>query len=140
MKQIDLDVKNDVGLKYLDDDHKAIFNYIVKLKALVDEPNNHSYSISILESFTACFLEHIIKEEQLLQQYLPPHKVKEHIQLHENELKYLDKSVKSLKAHLSSNKIETIALNLNKEFINHINRYDKNILKEITLLRKEQRN
>lgn len=135
MKQIDLDVKNDVGIKGVDEDHKAIFNYIEKLQNIVNQPHNHEYAITILESFIAFFLEHTIKEEQLLLQYLPPKIVEDHILLHQNELIFLDESLQTLKISLSSSNIQTIAVQLNKEFKKHIYRYDRNIMQKLIELK-----
>ena len=131
MKQIDLDVKNDAGIHNVDDDHKAIFNYIKKLQGIVNQPKNHEYAIVILENFLAFFLEHVIKEEQLLQKYLPSKIVADHILLHQSELNYLDESIRTLKVKLSSDNIQTIAVQLNQEFKNHIYRYDKNIMQKL---------
>ena len=136
MKSIDLDVKSSTGIISVDEDHQIIFNYIEKLQNIVNQPNNHEYAITILESFIAFFLEHTIKEEQLLQQYLPANIVDEHILLHKNELNYLDESLGVLKIKLSPNNIQTIAIQLNKEFENHIYRYDKYIMQKLIALQK----
>jgi hypothetical protein len=139
MKQVHLDLikqqKNDSGIRGILEDHKAIFEYIKKLKDLVDQPENHQYAIGILESFTAYFLEHVIKEEQILQQYLPIKVVADHTLLHQNELNNLDEYLKILKAKLSSQNIKTIAMALDKEFKNHIQRYDNDILKKLSELK-----
>jgi len=131
MKQVELDVKNDAGIKYINEDHKAIFNYIEKLQSLADQPQNYEYAIIILERFITFFLEHTIKEEQLLQQYLPIKIVEDHALLHKRELRYLDDSLKLLKTTLSSDNILTVASQLHREFENHIYRYDKNIIKKL---------
>jgi len=133
MKQVALDVASDVGIKYINEDHDAIFNYIEKLKNIADHPKDYDYAIIILEQFITFFLEHTIKEEQLLQQYLPAKIVDEHSLLHQRELYYLDESLKTLKADLSSGSIQTVALQLNQEFKNHIYRYDKNIMQKLIL-------
>ncbi len=131
MKQAELDVKNDAGIKYINEDHKAIFNYIEQLQGLAEQPQNYEYAIIILERFITFFLEHTIKEEQLLQQYLPIKIVEEHALLHQRELRYLDDSLKLLKITLSSDNILTVASQLHREFENHIYRYDKNIIKKL---------
>jgi len=136
MKQIDLDVKSDAGIKNIDEDHNAIFSYIKKLQAIVNQPKNHEYAIVILENLLAFFLEHVIKEEQLLQQYLPAKLVEDHISLHQSELNYLDESIRTLKVKLSSDNIQTIAVRLNQEFKNHIYRYDKNIMQKLIELKR----
>ena len=105
MKQVDLDeiqLKDDVGINNINQDHKAIFNYIEKLQDIEKQPKDHKYAIIILESFIAFFLEHVIKEEQLLQQHLPDKMVAEHALLHQSELNYLDESVITLKTKLWS--------------------------------------
>ena len=81
-------------------------------------------------------MEHTIKEEQLLQQYLPTKIVEDHALLHKRELHYLDESLKVLKTNLSSRNIQTIALQLNQEFKNHIYRYDKNIIQKLIEVKK----
>ncbi|OUR78990.1 hypothetical protein A9Q75_12575 [Colwellia psychrerythraea] len=131
MKKVDSEVKSFLGIKSLDEDHDAIFNYIEQLQALVNEPKNHEYAIGILERLLAFFLAHVIKEEQQLQQYLPTNIVKEHILQHQDELDYLDESIISLKVKISSNNIQTIVDQLNQEFKNHIYRYDRNIMQKI---------
>ncbi len=131
MKQAELDVKNYVGITKLDEDHKTIFNYIEKLHDIANQPKNHEYAITTIKSLLAFFLEHVIKEEQLLQQYLPAKLVEEHCLLHQGELNILDKSLISLKAKLSSHNIQVIAVQLNQEFKNHIYRYDRNIIQKL---------
>jgi len=131
MKQVELDVKSDAGINYINEDHKAIFNYIEKLQSLAEQPQNYEDAIIILERFITFFLEHTIKEEQLLQQYLPIKIVEEHALLHQRELRYLDESLKVLRATLSSDNIITVASQLNREFKNHIYRYDKNIIQKL---------
>jgi len=105
MKQIDLEGKNNIGINSLDEDHNVIFSYIEKLQGIVNQPNNHEYAIVILEGFIANFLEHVIKEEQMLHQYLPAKIVEEHTSLHQGELNYLDESLRTLKEELSSQNI-----------------------------------
>ena len=131
MKQVELDVKNDAGIKYINEDHKVIFNYIKQLQSLAEQPQNYEYAIIILERFITFFLEHTIKEEQLLQQYLPIKIVEAHALLHQRELRYLDESLKMLKTTLSSDNILTVASQLHREFENHIYRYDKNIMQKL---------
>jgi len=58
MKQVDLDeiqLKDDVGINNINQDHKAIFNYIEKLQDIEKHPKDHKYAIIILESFIAFF-------------------------------------------------------------------------------------
>jgi len=131
MKQVKLDVENDAGIKYINEDHKAIFNYIEKLQNTAVMPQNYEYAIVILEQFITFFLEHTIKEEQLLRQYLPKEIVDEHALLHQRELQYLDEGLKTLKTNLSSRNIQIVALQLEQEFKNHIYRYDKNIMQKL---------
>jgi len=134
MEQANLEVrqqKNNSGFKNIDDDHEGIFNYIDKLKNIAKHPKDYEYAIIILERFIAFFLEHIIKEEQLLQKYLPAKIVEEHILLHQSELNYLDESLVTLKTKLSSQSIQIIAVQLNRDFKNHIYRYDKNIMQQL---------
>ena len=121
----------DADIRTLNEDHKAIFAYIKKLKSIVNKPENHQYASGIVENFIAYFLEHVIKEEQLLQKYLPDKVVADHISLHENELNYLDEYFKVLNVNPSSQNIQRIALKLNQEFKNHINRYDNDILQQL---------
>lgn len=125
---------NDADIRTLNEDHKTIFDYIKKLKSIVNQPENHQYASGIIENFTAYFLEHVIKEEQILQKYLPNKVVADHISLHENELNYLDEYLKILNTNPSSQNIQTIALKLNQEFKNHINRYDNDILQKLRKL------
>jgi len=122
---------NDADIRTLNEDHKAIFDYIKKLKSIVNKPENHQYASGIVDNFIAYFLEHVIKEEQILQKYLPDKVVADHISLHENELNYLDEYLKILNANPSSQNIQTIAIKLNQEFKNHINRYDNDILQQL---------
>ena len=139
MKQVPLDVKqqqNDAGIRNINGDHKVLFNYIEKLKAIVDQPENHQYAITILESFIAYFLEHVIKEEQILKQHLPAKVVEDHTLLHKKELYYLDESLLTLKAKLSAHNIHAIAIELNQEFKNHILRYDNDILQKLRDLKR----
>ena len=135
MKQVHLDIikqqKSDAGIRSINDDHKAIFDYIRKLNDLVGQPENYQYAATILGNLIAYFLEHVIKEEQILQQYLPPKVVADHISLHQNELNYLDEYLKTLKTKSSAHNIQTIAIALNQEFKKHINRYDSDILKKL---------
>jgi len=131
MKQVESGVTNNVGIKNLDEDHKAIFHYIEQLQDLVNEPKNHVYAIGIIERLLAFFLAHVMKEEQELKQYLPANIVEEHILLHQSELDILDKSIRTLKVKLTSKNIQTIADQLNQEFKNHICRYDRSILQKL---------
>ena len=131
MKQVGSDVKNDVCIKNLDEDHQAIFNYIDQLQDLVNEPKNHGYAIGIIERLVVFFLAHVINEEQQLQQYLPTSIVAEHILLHQSELDILDESIRTLTTNLTSKNIQTIADKLNYEFKNHIYRYDRNIIQKL---------
>lgn len=131
MKQTDLDVKSSVEFNGLDEDHKCIFNYIDKLQGIVNKPNDHKYSVVILEGFIANFLEHVIKEEQLLLQYLPVSVVDEHTALHQTELAYLDESLHTLKCDLSAENIQIIVDNLKQEFRRHVYRYDRNIMQKV---------
>ena len=131
MKQVGSDVKNDVDIKNLDEDHQAIFNYIAQLQVLVNEPKNHGYAIGVIERLVAFFLAHVINEEQQLQQYLPTNIVEAHILLHQSELDILDESIHVLKRNLTSQNIQTIADKLNYEFKNHIYRYDRNIIQKL---------
>tara|TARA_R110001583_G_scaffold40798_4_gene130232 strand:- start:13662 stop:14081 length:420 start_codon:yes stop_codon:yes gene_type:complete len=131
MKQVGSDVNNDVGIKNLDEDHQAIFNYIDQLQDLVNEPKNHGYAIAIIERLVAFFLAHVINEEQQLQQYLPTNIVAAHILLHQSELDILDESIRTLTMNLTSKNIQTIADKLNYEFKNHIYRYDRNIIQKL---------
>lgn len=131
MKQVELDVKNDSRIKYINEDHTAIFNYIEKLQNIAGQPKDYEYAIIILERFITFFLEHTIKEEQLLQQFLPTNIVEEHALLHQKELQYLDEGLKLLKTNLSSQNIQAVASQLNNEFKNHIYRYDKNIIQKL---------
>lgn len=139
MKKVHLDIikqqKSDGGIRSINEDHKAIFDYINKLSDLVEQPENYQYATTILENLIAYFLEHVIKEEQILQQYLPPKVVADHISLHQNELNYLDEYLKTLKTKSSSHNIQTIAIALNQEFKKHINRYDNDILKKLNELK-----
>jgi hemerythrin len=140
MKKVDLEIikpKDDTGIKSINQDHKALFNYIEKLQDIVNQPQDHQYAISILESFITFFLEHVIKEEQLLHQYLPDNVVEEHALLHQRELIYLDESVIKLKTKLSSHNIQTIVDELNSEFKSHIYRYDKNIMQKLMSLKRK---
>lgn len=66
--------KINVAIKSINNDHKTLFNYIEKLGNIVNQVENHPYAITILKSFISLFLEHVIKEEQLLQKYLPSKK------------------------------------------------------------------
>jgi len=127
---------NDAGISHIHEDHQALFNYIEKLTDIASQPKNHQYAITILENFIAFFLEHIIKEEQILQQYLTAKIVADHASLHTNELIYLDKSLATLKANVSTHIIQTIAAELNQEFKNHIARYDNDILQKLMALKK----
>ena len=134
MEQVNLGVtqqKNNSGFKSVDEDHQDIFNYIDKLQNIAKQPKNYEYAIIILERFIAFFLEHVIKEEQLLQQYLPAKIVEEHALLHQSELNYLDESLRTLKTKLSSQNIQIIVAQLSREFKNHIYRYDKNIMQQL---------
>jgi len=134
MKQVSLEVteqKNSSGFQNIDADHKYIFSYIDKLNTIAKQPKDYEYAIIILERFIAFFLEHAIKEEQILQQYLPNKIVEEHALLHQNELNYLDESLITLKTKLSSQNIKIIVSQLNREFKNHIYRYDKNIMQQL---------
>ncbi len=138
MKQFDLEViqqTNNAGIKKLNDDHESIFNYIEKLQNIAKQPKDYQYAIIILESFIGFFLEHVIKEEQVLQQYLPEKIVAAHALLHQSELNYLDESLKTLKIQLSSQNIQIIVGELNREFKNHIYRHDKNIMKKLIELK-----
>ena len=140
MKKVDLEIikpKDDTGIKSINQDHKALFNYIEKLQDIVNQPQDHQHAISILESFITFFLEHVIKEEQLLHQYLPDNVVEEHALLHQRELIYLDESVIKLKTKLSSHNIQTIVDELNSEFKSHIYRYDKNIMQKLMSLKRK---
>lgn len=138
MKQVYFDLKqqgNDGGISNINEDHKVLFEHIEKLKNLVDHPENHQYATTILESFITHFLEHIIKEEHMLQQCLPPKTVQEHTLLHQNELNYLDDYLSTLHAKPTSQNILSIAMAMDQEFKNHIQRYDKDILRKIKELK-----
>lgn len=131
MEQAKSTVANDTSFNHINEDHKSIFNYIEKLNTISQHPSDFEYAISTLERFISFFLEHTIKEEQLLQQYLPSEVVKEHISLHQNELLFLDESLVQLKAHLSAQTIQRIAISLEKEFKNHIYRNDRKIIQQL---------
>jgi len=136
MKQVDSDVKNDVGIKSLEEDHKVIFHYIEQLQDIVNEPKNHVYAIGIIERLIVFFLAHVMKEEQQLKQHLPTNIVEEHILLHQTELDILDKSIQTLQVKLTSKNIRTIAEQLNQEFKIHINRHDRNILQKLIKIKR----
>ncbi len=131
MKISDLDVKDDADFKGIDEEHKTIFNFIDKLHDIANQPKYHEYAIVILNSFIVFFVEHAIKEEQLLQHYLPAKLVDKHVSLHQDELNYLDESLKTLSVELSSINIQAIAEQLELEFKTHIFIYDKNIMKKL---------
>ncbi|MCW8863355.1 MAG: hypothetical protein OQK09_02955 [Colwellia sp.] len=139
MKQAHVDIKHQkkgIDFLSLNEDHKVLFDYIEKLKSLVNHPENYQYAITILEHFTTHFLEHVIREEQILQQHLPEKVVQEHSLLHQKELNYLDDFASALKAKTSSHTILTIALALEKEFKNHLSKHDKEILRKLSDLKR----
>lgn len=141
MKQDSLDdvlQSNDLDIMHLNDDHKDIFNYIERLDKIAKLPNDFEYAIIILERLTSFFVEHVIKEELLLQKYLPSQLVKEHAILHQDELTQLDNSLTLLKKQLSSDTIDTVVERLKREFTNHIYRSDRKIMLELIKYQKSK--
>ncbi|TPH12498.1 hypothetical protein [Litorilituus lipolyticus] len=122
---------NDIDIIHLNDDHKDLFNYIARLNKIAKQPKDYDYAIIILERLISFFVEHVIKEELLLQKYLPAHVVKEHALLHQNELTQLDNSLHLLQTNLSSSNIHTVVAKLEREFTNHICRSDRKIMQDL---------
>lgn len=139
MKINDVDVKYHVCLKNLDAEHKTIFDFIEKLKDIANQPKYQEYAVIILEEFIVFFVEHTIKEEQLLQQYLPVKLVEEHASLHERELNCLDESLRNLSIELSTSNIQTIAKRLEQEFKKHIYTYDKEIINKLVEIKRTRK-
>ncbi|RHW75396.1 hypothetical protein [Colwellia sp. RSH04] len=134
MKQDSLDEvlqSNDLDVMHLNDDHKDIFNYINRLQKIAEQPNDFEYAIIILERLTSFFVEHVIKEELLLQKYLPAQLVRDHALLHQDELAQLDNSLALLKKQLTSDTIHTVVERLKREFTYHICRSDRKIMLEL---------
>ena len=108
---------------------------IEKLRYIALHPESHLHVINILENFISLFLEHIIKEEQLLRQYLPTKIVDQHIEKHQSELTLLDENLAQLKIELSMHNIQHVVTQLNQEFDKHVNQYDAAILKKLQLIK-----
>ena len=127
--------KINIAISHIYEDHDTLFNYIEKLRDIALHPESHLHVINILENFISLFLEHVIKEEQLLRQYLPVQIVDQHIEKHQRELTLLDENLARLKKELSLHNIQHVVTQLNREFEKHVNQYDTAILKKLQLLK-----
>ena len=127
--------KINTAISHINEDHDTLFAYVEKLRDIALHPESHLHIINILENFISLFLEHVIKEEQLLRQYLPIKIVEQHIEQHQGELILLDESLALLKSELSLHNIQHVVIQLNREFENHVNRYDSRILKQLHQLK-----
>ncbi len=127
--------KINIAISHIHEDHDLLFTYIEKLRYIALHPESHLHVINILERFISLFLEHVIKEEQLLRQYLPVQIVDQHIEQHQSELAFLDENLARLKKELSLHNIQHVVTQLNREFEKHTNQYDTAILRKLQLLK-----
>ncbi len=127
--------KINTAISHIHEDHDTLLTYIEKLRYIALHPESHLHVINILENFISLFLEHIIKEEQLLRQYLPTKIVDQHIEKHQSELTLLDENLAQLKIELSMHNIQHVVTQLNQEFDKHVNQYDAAILKKLQLIK-----
>jgi hypothetical protein len=123
--------KINTAISHINEDHDTLFANLEKLRHIALHPESHLYAINILENFISLFLEHVMKEEQLLRQYLPVKIVEQHIKLHQSELTLLDENLARLKRELSLYNIKQVVTQLNQEFQKHVNQCDTEILKRL---------
>ena len=128
-------LKISTAISHIHEEHDTLFAYVEKLRDIAQHPESHLHIINILENFISLFLEHVIKEEQLLRQYLPIKIIEQHIEQHQGELILLDESLALLKSELSLQNIQHVVIQLNREFENHVNQYDSEILKKLQQLK-----